>query len=320
MAEEPLSPRELDWFLQNFPALKPKLSEGHRIDRFKEVLNALEDVLGAQILPISLATLPEYRKKFGITSFEIFLPLGETIFQKQKFQQQGVVIYSKALSEISLKNYNSYYETLCSVSFNSVFEPKTKVQLKIKQLLQRALANNSNYSFNRTLVDSSGTSGLSEFVSLGCISFEQLMTYFSSLKRTQFHRQLGWILYCKLKHQHVEQWPLPSLTPQNIQDLTAFVNGHLSSNFVNEWVNIQSRNLLDGRILSNRSRLILSAYLIRDLGLSWRSGQVLWRVLLKDSHPLINAYNWRAQSRNRFLRAYNIPRQILLHDKEPKFE
>ena len=183
--------------------------------------------------------------------------------------------------------------------------------------MEAALENQKNYSFNRTLITSSGTSNMSHYISLGCVSFEQLMNYYKNLKKTQFHRQLGWILYCKLKHQQVQNWGLPSLKSEQAESIKNFIDGTLPDGKVSTWINNQSKRLLSGQILSNRTRLMMSAYFIRDLNLSWKWGQTIWRLILKDGHPLVNAYNWRAQSKNRFLRNYNLIRQIEVHDKVP---
>lgn len=319
LIDKPFQQSQLAWFNKYLPEFKQWHSSGPRVDHVRIVLQSLQTFLGKPILPISLATLSHYKEKLNISSFQLYLPMGEYVFNQKSYQQQGVTIISLAAPALTLINYTEYYRALLAVSFNSVFEPKTTIQLKIAQLLQYALANQSNYSFNRTLIDSAGTTGLSAYIALGCISFEQLMTYFSSLKNTELHRQLGWILYCKLKHGPVEKWDLPAMTTKEVNSLKNFIKGQLHSNVVTDWINQYSRKLLKGQTLSNRARLMLSAYLIRDLKLNWRCGQLVWRILLKDAHPLINAYNWRAQSKNRFLSAYNLLRQIQIHSKTPKY-
>ena len=315
----PLHSSQARLVAQYFPELAGYMTSGPRVEVLKEVISSFEFVLG-RILPLTTSNLLDYKARYDIDSFHMVLPLGETLLNRMQLQSLGVVIHDLPLPSFPLTNYTAFYRSLCAHKFNCPFVPVTSVQHRVARLLSDAFYAQPTYAFNRTLIDSAGTSQLSRYVGLGCISFEQLMTYFESLSGTQFHRQLGWILYCKLKHQFVTAWQLPPLCDVQVIRINAFIKGALPVGFVNDWVNTTANKLLDGLSLSNRARLMMSAYLIRDLGIHWRWGDVLWRLLLIDSHPLINAYNWRAQSRNRFLKNYNLRRQIVVHSGVPHIQ
>lgn len=311
----------MQFLKESFPELLSYRQNGPRVENFKRILSSLQNYCSKEIRIIRPSLISYYSQKYGIDQFDLYLSSGQNPESFEHYCRQKVNVYPSIVYSVPSTTFRSYYDALCKIEFNTPFVPRTTVELQLQLKLKAAL-HNKNYSFNRTLISSAGTSRISTYLCYGVISFEQLMTYFSKLKFSQYHRQLSWILYCKIKNRKIASWTVGSLTLIQLQKCRSWLLADdisCNSDNISFWMRQYSEKLLRGQLISNRARLMLSAYFIRELNIDWHYGQLLWRFLLIDYQPSVNRYNWYAQSRNRFLRFYNFKKQITEHSKDPLF-
>lgn len=273
----------------------------HRVDFVLKIIKDLEQYYGRPITPISLGSLSKTLDLEQIGQLVVELPLGEHFNVKD----ERIKLIQKSY-EVKLTNFTKYYQSLEDINFTEIFKPKTKSEHDLYNLLKNF--KDELYESQRKKIKGN-TSKISPYVALGVINFEQLMNWSKNLN-SEFRRQIAWIYYCKLKDP--TGWVFKPIKNKKFFE---WAEGSLEGNCETvKFVNKQMKILNQGGHLSNRTRLIVAAYLIRDLGIDWHYGELYFRHKLIDSHPSINRYNWYAQSKNRFLKNYNIPRQLKLYD------
>lgn len=86
-------------------------------------------------------------------------------------------------------------------------------------------------------------------------------------------------------------WPeiLATLTPGDRERFEQWCNGTTPDKFVNAGMHQLNRV----HFMHNRMRMICAEYLIHDLGIHWRYGELYFRKQLTDYDPGINNYNWQ---------------------------
>ena len=309
MREHILSDTELGWFNNSRVDPGPFLNSGPRVEWLERVVNDLSKTLGKEILPINPGMIDYYRGRYGLIDFDLCLPWGESMLFESGFRKKGVNVIKTACPTLPLHTFAIYYEKFKSLRFNEPFVPVSDMEVEVHEQMTAFKARIDDYAVARTLLSSKGTSNLSPYLALGVLSFEQVMTFFAGFKDNEFYRQLSWIGYCRLKAPKITPWAPDKNLYDCLGRMESWISGDVEPS-LRDWFCGQKKLLDQGSLLSNRSRLILSAYLIRDLRIPWQLGALWFRVTLKDSHPLVNEYNWYSQSKNRFLKNYNILSQL----------
>jgi len=294
---------------QTFKSLIENVEINPRLIFLKKIIKDFENYLQKPIEPIKPSDIPILKYKLGIKEFHIYLPLGEKMLLESQFLEQGVII--KRVEPLFVKKFNTFndfYNALKvrAIDVNVNFKPKTVLEKELFLKMTEYKKHISLYAEHRTKLSSKNTSNLSPYYALGVCSFEQILTFYKQYLDTEFFRQLSWILYCKLKYEDIPKWNISN----KLSMFEEWLTNKLPSSLVNDWVNEQMVLLKKGQMLSNRTRLIISAHFIRDLGNDWNYGELFFRNFLIDGHTMINRYNWYAQSKNRFLKNYNIPLQL----------
>jgi deoxyribodipyrimidine photo-lyase len=157
-----------------------------------------------------------------------------------------------------------------------------------------AAKNISHYARTRNEL-SKPTSQLSAYIKFGCVSIREVYKTFRS--KHDFIRQLFWrdfyanILYSfpqvlgnalkpnynKIKWHHNERW------------LNAWKKGETGYPIVDAGM----RELNATGYMHNRSRLIVSSFLVKTLLISWEEGEKYFAIKLTDYDPASNNGNWQ---------------------------
>lgn len=324
MTDDILREDEASWIINSKELrslnLEKFISSGPRVEWVNRCIKDLSEYLQKPIRPIRLSKLEE--RESQNVHFHMDLPWGETTINQDKLKRLGVTITRTNPPPVPISTFSRYHEEMKKIEFKPPTAPQTNLQKQMHERIESFKARIGNYPKNRTRIPSQYTSNLSPYLAVGVRSFEQILGYFRDFKDTEYYRQLLWIGYCKMKGALIPYWKdREKYLHRGIQEheeaetnIAKWVKGG-NDPLLKPWIESQMKNLHEGELLSNRSRLILSAYLIRDLKIPWQLGEICFRILLKDSHPQVNQYNWYAQSKNRFLRNYNIRRQIALFNK-----
>ncbi len=270
-----------------------------KINFLEKELMVLSNYLGKEIKKI--INLEE--------SYDILLPFGE----KSAFAANAEnLIHESSLGYTgSLHSFTSFFSSITYESVN--FDPQTATQKKFFNSLNDFLENKLvNYEEARSKI-SHLTSGLSKYNSIGITSIAELLTFLAKYKDTEYYRQVCWIAYCKLKVSKFPALSEPILTNKEL--FLEWATGNLQEkSIVEKYLNREMKNLLSGKTVSNRFRLMAVHYLVSKLNIDWRYGEAHFYYYLIDGHELINYYNWYWQVyRNRFRAGYNLERQCKLH-------
>lgn len=270
-----------------------------KIDFLEKELIILSNYLGKEIKKIT--NLDE--------SYDMLLPFGE----KSAFTANAKNLIHESPLEYtgSLHSFTSFFS---SITYKPIiFNPQTSTQQiflnTLKDFLETKLA---NYEEARSKIKHL-TSGLSKYNAIGAISIVELLTFLEKYKDTEYYRQVCWIAYCKLKVSKFPSLSEPILTNKTL--FLEWATGILpEKSVVEKYLNREMNNLLAGKTVSNRFRLMSVHYLVSELNIDWRYGEAHFYYYLIDGHELINYYNWYWQVyRNRFRMNYNLERQCKLH-------
>lgn len=273
------------------------------------VLEELEEYLGKPIHLISPTTYKQCVKKYNISVMHLHLPLFEVSDLEPLVDIAHKVQYTEP---ITVQNFTKFYSMFKLPVETSKFTPKIKSEFEVLKLIDEYPV--EQYHKKRGLITPSGLL-LSNYISSGVVRPGQVLERISqtptSLGKLQLVRQLHWAYYSKLKPTGDSYFPV--LSEDQLKKYTQFITGTLQGGPVERFLNKQIQNMNGGGAISNRTRLMLSHYLIVELGLYWEYGELYFRSVLSDYHPKVNRYNWFAQSRNRYLKNYNLTRQIDIH-------
>ena len=298
-----------------------------RLNFIKTVIEDLSNFLQKPILPINLKNVRDEIKAKNLTQLVLILPSGEKTIFSTIAKELEILQIKETTINLKTISHTKYYEHLHYTQ--QYYTPRTNAQHEVfRRLKQFLLEKVKGYKFNRNLINEetrAPTSELSEYLALGVMSFEALMTIIDEHRPVvsnddyeEFRRQVSWILYCKIKP--VPEWILPTLTHEELDAFTKWIKGELAL-VVNEKITGKVNKLLKsiskGEKPSNRTRLIVSYVLIKVLKLPWQYGELYFRHVLTDYHPQINYYNWYAQNKNRYLSSYNLVRQFEIHKVKP---
>lgn len=186
------------------------------------------------------------------------------------------------------------------VHSNEPFVPKSQMEMEVMTIIKNYRY--EDYVKNRQKLRSRGTN-LSPYMALGVVTTDQVM---GLVKDPECQRQLAWATYSRSYAPPKQN--LSVLTPDQEAHYFKWCQGRLPNPKLNYWINEMKKGHC-----SNRIRLILSYYLIKELKIYWGYGELYFRSVLIDYHPEVNRYNWLAQSKNRFLSRYNIDRQLEIY-------
>ena len=286
---------------------------GPRVDLVCRILKELEDYVGKPITGVNEETFREVMDRHGVSHSETYLPPYETS------KLENLVSYvwrpPNLGSSHVCSTFTKFHRDLKRGTSSETYVPRLKSEFQVLSRLKRYLDNDlKGYLKKRSKLDPL-TSGLAPYLSLGVMSIETLLSILEdstedSQDKREFHRQVCWATYSKIKRVPPPK-SLPVLEGEREKKYLLFCSGSLPEESVVEvFVNREVNKMVRGDLISNRSRLILSYYLIKRLGVYWEYGEHFFRSGLIDYHPKINFFNWYSQNRNRFLSSYNLERQL----------
>ena len=270
------------------------------------VLTELESYLEKPIYLISPTSYKDTIERLQISHVQMHL----TLFEESNLEPfVDKVIRITQTKPVSVQNFTKFQSLFKLTHDVPGFTPKLKSEWEVLKLINEYPLD--RYDKRRTMITPSGVL-ISNYTSCGVITVEQVLDLLnkrpSSGGKTQLIRQLKWAYYSKLKPTGAPYFPL--LPEDQSKKYMRFITGTLQGDLVEDFLNKQIHNMNNGGLVSNRTRLMLSHYLIIKLGLYWEYGELYFRSVLADYHPKINRYNWFAQSRNRYLKCYNLTRQL----------
>lgn len=248
---------------------------------------------------------PEDIDRYDVVQFDILLQPFETT----NIDHRKVNKIVSSTSDIKLKyTFKTFYEanfsTFSSLSFP--FEARTSTELKVKHILDSYSF--ENYAEDRTKIKHL-TMGLSRYLALGIVDFRSILFHTKHLGfEHEFNRQVCFIPYLKSLYCN-RSISLNSVQDSHIRLLERIVLGDFQSTSVDKFFASGMKQFLDGRILTNRFRLMFVYYTYIQHKIPWELGCLLFSKLI-DFHPSVNLGNWDKQAKSRFLKGYNIPKQI----------
>jgi deoxyribodipyrimidine photo-lyase len=163
-----------------------------------------------------------------------------------------------------------------------------------RRLLGRFLADAAaSYGETRDLLAAGGTSRLSPYLRLGCISPLELAD--ATNGAAEYLRQLCWRDFCLQLRA-----AFPRLTSEDYRQrghewrhdpgaLAAWREGRTGVPIVDAGM----RQLRHEGWMHNRARLLTASFLVKQLGIDWRLGLAHFDALLVDGDPASNAANWQ---------------------------
>lgn len=315
--------------LHNLPSEIKQLCEINSEAREAWVQEIVEDfsrTIGKQITFIEDEEIEDRTK--GGEVFDMYLPTGEfTALHRGNLRiLEGKPFDSscdpKTIPRTFKDFHSGWYAAARDFDYFSGFAPKSDKEYECLKRLQDFISGPAfSYEVARTKIDPIGTSHLSAYFSMGIMPFEHIIEQIHkamhpTTSHKEFERQAHWILYCKIKAKEKIDRNLPMpLRESDKERFLAWANGCLQENDQVDWMmNTQMRRLKEGKLVSNRFRLMACFYLAKVLNIDWRYGEYYFRSALKDSHPLVNYYNWMWQCcGNRFFNGYNLKRQLSMY-------
>lgn len=280
----------------------------HRIAFIKRIISELEDFLGKPIIEISAQNYQSLKDKYNILSMEMCIPLFET---SRLSTLVDVVIKQECTMQFSTQTFTKFHHSFTPIFPSVKFTPNTNSEVEVlNRILKYPM---EDYALRKTRIAPKGVL-ISSFLSCGVISISHVLKLAYAMKespgRDEFIRQVLWAYYSKVKV--LPDPNFPPLTESKKALFKKYISGTLEGGYVENELNKEIKTLVSGGSISNRSRLMLSYYLIIKLDIYWEYGELFFRSALEDYHPKINRYNWFAQTRNRFLKSYNLERQLNL--------
>jgi deoxyribodipyrimidine photo-lyase len=156
-----------------------------------------------------------------------------------------------------------------------------------------------NYQQRQDLLAADGTSRLSPYLHLGCLSELELATRAAGDPRSPrgeaFIRQLAWrdfhhqVLAARPDAAHADYRPRGDTWREDPDELTAWREGLTGYPIVDAGL----RQLLAEGWMHNRARLITASFLTKTLYHDWRAGAAHFYRLLLDGDIADNALNWQ---------------------------
>ncbi|MBV9917134.1 MAG: deoxyribodipyrimidine photo-lyase [Solirubrobacterales bacterium] len=155
------------------------------------------------------------------------------------------------------------------------------------------------YGSERDILGSGGSSGLSPYLHLGCLSARELESRLPlSTGAQQFRRQLCWRdFYAQLlrtfpanaRSEHQRRYRGAIRWSRAQGDFEAWCRGRTGYPVVDAAM----RQLLQEGWMHNRARLIVGSFLTKDLGIDWRWGERWFMRMLIDGDEANNNGNWQ---------------------------
>jgi deoxyribodipyrimidine photo-lyase len=155
------------------------------------------------------------------------------------------------------------------------------------------------YHDRRDSLGSAGTSRLSPYLHLGCISAREVEHQLTDDAGEQsFRRQLCWRdFYAQVLHhhprnarsEHQQRYRGEIRWSHSRQRFTAWCEGRTGYPLVDAAM----RQLLREGWVHNRARLVAGSFLTKDLGIDWRLGERWFMRLLLDGDEANNNGNWQ---------------------------
>lgn len=212
-----------------------------------------------------------------------------------------VKIPNNSINGIHFSSKNNYISS--KISLDNAMNKFTKENKNIlvhggrdnalKQL-KNAVKNIKYYNKTRNMLNKY-TSLLSAYIKFGCISIREVYYKFKSNK--EFIRQLYWRdFYAGILYE------FPHTLNKSLKPKYDNIKWNSNSNWFDKWcegktgfpiVDAGMNELNITGYMHNRSRLIVSSFLIKTLLISWQKGSQYFSQKLTDYDPASNQLNWQ---------------------------
>jgi deoxyribodipyrimidine photo-lyase len=213
-----------------------------------------------------------------------------------------------------------------------VAEPMPGGEGAARERLRRFLANHvRRYGSNRDVLGEDGTSGLSPYLHLGCLSPREIEQRLPRGRGAEaFRRQLCWRDF---HHQVLQHFPRNTRSEFQKRYRGSIRWSHAERAF-ETWtrgrtgyplVDAGMRQLRHEGWMHNRARLVVASFLTKDLGIDWRWGERWFMRLLIDGDEANNNGNWQwiasvgVDPQPAFRRIYNPTRHMERYDPSGKY-
>lgn len=163
----------------------------------------------------------------------------------------------------------------------------------LKQMKQ-SIKNVAHYATTRDEL-SKPTSQLSAYIKFGCVSIREVYKVFKS--RTAFIRQLYWRdFYAQVLFYY------PDVLTKSMKPSYQKIHWHYNANWFKHWcqgttgfpvIDAAMRELNTTGYMHNRSRLLVSSFLVKTLLIDWKKGAEYFAQHLVDYDPASNQLNWQ---------------------------
>lgn len=271
--------------------------------------------------------------KIDCNIYEDYLLFNED--ENEKTYYKFTPFYNNCL--LKLKNINDCLKYSLSNKINkntskyqiniNILEKYYKINKNIfsqggRKIALKLLNDSIDYKFNEDI--NINTTHLSPYIKFGCISIREI--YFKIKKNKYLVRQILWReFYYKIIQKNPDYFNKTIYNKNFIWSnnkilFHKFINGQTGYNIIDASIN--QLNLTG--FINNRSRLLLSFFLIKVLRIDWKIGALYFANKLIDYDPIINEMNWRwmmgfdpfAQP---YFRIFNLDTQTKRYDHELKY-
>ena len=192
-------------------------------------------------------------------------------------------------SKYKITNIDNFYKKNNDINVNGGRSNALKILRKIK--------NFKNYEKTRNTL-SMETTLLSAYIKFGCVSIREVYNYFMKFgKNHPLIRQLIWRdFYYHMGYGYIDRFGY------NLKEKYDNIKWKNSKSKFKLWcegrtgypiVDACMRELNISGYMHNRGRLIVSSFLIKNLGIDWRWGEKYFAQNLIDYDVLVNNGNWQ---------------------------
>lgn len=155
-----------------------------------------------------------------------------------------------------------------------------------------------NYNKIRNCLNND-TTYLSAYIKFGCVSIREVYWTFKNKlgMKNELIKQLYWRdFYYNILYEH------PDVLNNNMKENYDKIKWNTNTNWLNKWksgntgfpiVDAGMRQMNTTGFMHNRARLIVSSFLIKLLGINWKTGEIYFSNLLYDIDPAVNNGNWQ---------------------------
>lgn len=246
-------------------------------DKYNIKYNSYEDILLFPVGSVLTTTGSIYYK---------FTPFYNNASNKKI--QKPLKYKIKNLSNINIKN--EYVKNICDfvIDTNTVINGGRNECFKLLNEFKY-----SHYSTKRDILTYT-TSRMSAYLKFGCISIREL---YWKISNKDFRKQLFWReFYTNIGYYNKENIFNGKALREKYDikwvDNKTYFNAWKNGKTGYPIVDAGMRELNNSGYMHNRSRLICSSFLVKNLIVDWRKGEQYFATKLVDYDPIINNGNW----------------------------